>query len=67
MYTKYAELRDKKGLTDYKVAQVSGLPMSMFSDWKSGRSTPKVNRLNKVSKVLDCSILDLLGLSDADE
>ena len=45
MYEKYVELRDKKGVTDYKVASETGIPRSTFSEWKSGRSKPKVDKL----------------------
>lgn len=45
MYTKYVELRDNLGISDYKVAQVTGIPKSTFSDWKSGRSKPKADKL----------------------
>lgn len=45
MYTKYAELRDKKGLTDYKVSIETGIPKSTFSEWKRGVYKPKVNKL----------------------
>jgi len=45
MYTKYVELRDSLGVTDYKVSQATGIPRSTFADWKSGRSKPKVDKL----------------------
>ena len=30
MYEKYVELRDKKGVTDYRVAMDTGIPKSTF-------------------------------------
>lgn len=45
MYKKYVELRDKKGLSDYKVSKNTGITKSTFADWKSGRSTPKIDKL----------------------
>lgn len=45
MYAKYAELRDAKGVTDAKVAEATGILKSTFSDWKSGRSAPKIDKL----------------------
>lgn len=45
MYTKYVELRDSHGFSDYKVSQITGIPKSTFSDWKSGRSKPKIDKL----------------------
>lgn len=45
MYEKYASLRDKKGLTDYRVAKDTGITKSTFTDWKTGRSNPKLYKL----------------------
>ena len=45
MYTKYAELRDERGISDYEVSKLTGIPKSTFSDWKSGRSCPKADKL----------------------
>lgn len=53
MYEKYVKLRDAKGLTDSAVAQASGVTQSTFSDWKSGRSKPKTEKLIKIAAVLE--------------
>ena len=45
MYKNYVELRDTKGITDYQVSKDTGIPKSTFSEWKSGRSKPKVEKL----------------------
>lgn len=45
MYNKYKELRDKAGITDYKVAKDTGIAPSTFSEWKSGLYNPKVDKL----------------------
>ncbi len=34
MYTRYADLRDSHGLTDYEVANKTGIPASTLYDWK---------------------------------
>ena len=49
MYNRYVELRDSRGLTDYKVATDTGITKSTFSDWKSGRSKPKLDKLQKLA------------------
>ena len=49
MYKKYVELRDSKGLTDYKVSLDTGITKSTFSDWKNGRSLPKLEKLSKIA------------------
>ena len=45
MYSKYCDLRDSNGLRDSQVASATGIPRSTFSDWKSGRSAPKIDKL----------------------
>lgn len=60
MYTKYAELRDSKHLTDAEIAKETGITPSTFSDWKAGRYTPKVDKLLKVAAVLGVSVEELL-------
>ena len=45
MYSKYVKLRNDKGITDYRVAIDTGIRRSTFSDWKSGRSKPKTDKL----------------------
>lgn len=60
MYTTYAKIRDGNGFNDYKVAKMTGITQSVFSDWKSGRSKPKADKLLKIASVLGVSIEDLL-------
>lgn len=48
-YEVYAELRDKKGVSDYRVSQETGITKSTFSDWKSGRSNPKIEKIKKLA------------------
>lgn len=56
MYKKYVQLRDSLGVTDYRVASDIGIPKSTFSDWKSGRSEPKVDKLQKLANYFGVSI-----------
>ena len=50
MYEKYVKLRDSKGLTDYKVSLDTGITKSTFTDWKNGRSEPKLEKLAKIAE-----------------
>lgn len=50
MYERYVELRNQKGVSDYRVAKDTGIPKSTFSDWKSGKSKPKVDKLMILAK-----------------
>ena len=56
MYEKYVFLRDKKGVTDYRVAIDTGITKSTFSDWKNGRSVPKIEKLMILANYFGVSI-----------
>lgn len=49
MYEIYCKLRDEKGVKDSAVAKATGIGQSTFSDWKSGRSEPKKDKLEKIA------------------
>lgn len=56
MYERYVELRDKKGVTDYRVSEDTGITRSTFTDWKNGRSQPKVDKLKILADYFGVSI-----------
>ena len=56
MYERYVELRDKKGVTDYRISEDTGISRSTFTDWKNGRSAPKVEKLLLLAKYFDVPI-----------
>lgn len=56
MYETYEKLRDEKGLSDYRVSVETKIPRSTFSEWKSGRSKPKVEKLLKLATFFDVPI-----------
>lgn len=56
MYTKYVELRDSANVKDYEVAKATGIPSSTFSDWKSGRSKPKIEKLLKLASYFNVPV-----------
>lgn len=56
MYEHYVELRDKKGVTDYRVSKDTGITKSTFSDWKNGRSSPKLEKLSLLAKYFEVPI-----------
>ena len=60
MYKKYARLRDEKGVTDYRVSIDTGITKSTFSDWKNGRSNPKVDKLKILANYFGKPIEDFL-------
>ncbi len=60
MYGKFLKLITEQGLTPYKVSKETGISQVTLSDWKAGRSTPKVDKLQKIAKLLGVKIEDLL-------
>lgn len=53
MYARYAKLRDKAKVTDAEVARQTGLGSYLFSEWKKGKSAPKIDKLYKIAKYFD--------------
>ena len=49
MYKKFAELLQQHNTTAYKVAQATEIADSTLSDWKRGRSAPKIDKLQKIA------------------
>lgn len=56
MYEKFAELLDKNNKTAYQVSKDTGIAQSVLSDWKTGRSKPKVDKLKILADYFDVSI-----------
>ena len=55
-YEKFDKLLKSKNATVYRVSKETGIPASTFSDWKTGRSTPKAEKLTKIAKFFDVSL-----------
>lgn len=49
MYEIYCKLRDERGVKDSDVVKGTGITKSTFSDWKTGRSKPKNEKLQKIA------------------
>lgn len=61
-YEVYRQIRDLQGIkSDAEVARKAGITVSTFSDWKSGRSEPKMLKLAKIAQALDCDTRDLMA------
>ena len=50
MYEKYAELRDKWQVSDYEVSKNTGIATSTLSNWKHGKYTPKLDKIQALAK-----------------
>ena len=60
-YERYANIRDGKGLKDADVAKLAGIQQSVLSDWKRGKSTPKMDKLVGIADVLEIDYFALVG------
>ena len=56
MYEKYAELRDSKEITDYRDAYDTGITKSTFTDWRTGRSKAKADKLKILADYFGVSV-----------
>lgn len=53
MFDIFEKIRKEKGLRYTDIARGCGVPVSTFTDWKMGRYTPKVDKLQKIADFLD--------------
>lgn len=60
MYENYCKIRDAKRYRDADVVRATGITKSTFSDWKSGRSCPKNEKLQKIANFLGVTVDYLL-------
>lgn len=56
MYEKFAELLEKTNKNAYQVSKDTGIAQSVLSDWKSGRSKPKADKLKILADYFGVSI-----------
>lgn len=56
MYKKYLALLDKTHKTSYQVSKDTGIAQSVLSDWKRGRSNPKIDKLKILANYFGVSI-----------
>jgi repressor LexA len=60
-FSQFEKLLRSHGVTVYQVAKATGIAASTFSDWKSGRSTPKADKLARIAEFFSVSLDELLG------
>ena len=53
---KFERLLEEKKVTIYRVAKDTGIPPVTLYDWRSGRSTPKTDKLKKLADYFGVSI-----------
>ena len=50
MYKKFSSLLEESNKTAYQVSKDTGIAQSVLSDWKTGRSKPKTDKLAVLAK-----------------
>lgn len=55
-YKKFAELLVKNNISAYQVAKDTGLYTPLFSEWKSGKSCPKADKIKIIADYFGVSI-----------
>lgn len=61
MYEKFNVLLERFDITAYRVAKETGISTSTLSDWKNGRSTPKLDKLQKIANYFEVPITYFLN------
>lgn len=56
MYTVFEKLLKERGVTAYKVAKDTGITTSTLSSWKTGRYTPKPEKLKVLADYFGVSL-----------
>lgn len=56
MYKKFEKLLEKTHKTTYRVSKETGIAQNVFSNWKSGRSVPKTDKLKILADYFGVSI-----------
>ncbi|MEE0801076.1 MAG: helix-turn-helix transcriptional regulator [Gemmiger sp.] len=64
MYSIFERLLAEHGTTAYRVAKETGISTATLTDWKKGRSTPKVDKLQKIADYFGVSLDYLCGKTD---
>ncbi|WP_124065720.1 helix-turn-helix transcriptional regulator [Clostridium sp. E02] len=49
MYEIFSKLLETRGVKAADVCRGTGLPSSLFSEWKRGKSTPKADKMKKIA------------------
>lgn len=56
MYEMFQKLLDERGATAYQVSKATGISTGSLTDWKKGRSSPKIENLQKIADYFGVTI-----------
>jgi transcriptional regulator with XRE-family HTH domain len=65
MYSVFEDLLKKTNKTTYRVSKDTGISQSVFSAWKTNRSTPKQDKLQKIADYFNVTIEYLMTGEDS--
>ena len=60
MYEKYEELLRSTGKTSYQVSKDTGIGQNTLSNWKTGRSKPKLDKLKILADYFGVKLEELI-------
>lgn len=60
MYEKYEELLKNTGKTSYQVSKDTGIGQNTLSNWKTGRSKPKLDKLKILADYFGVKLEELI-------
>ena len=66
-YARLEHLLAVHGVTVYQVSKATGISASTFSDWKSGRSSPKADKLARIADYFGIGLDELLGTESGEK
>ena len=61
MYEIFERLLQSRNVTAYQVSKATGISQSTLSDWKNGRSVPKMDKMQKIADYFGVTVDYLLG------
>lgn len=67
MYEIFVKLLEMNNAKAADVCKGTGLPSSLFSEWKKGKSTPKVDKLQKIADFFGVSLDYLMTGKEPEE
>lgn len=62
MYEIFEHLLQKNGISSYKLSKDTGISQTTLSNWKSGRSVPKQDKLQKIADYFGVTVDYLMGI-----
>lgn len=64
MYKNFKKLLEERNISAYRVGKDTGIAQSTLSDWKTGKSTPKLDKLITIANYFSVPIERLIEGDD---